>query len=792
MLNKISLVLMILIASYGFARAQESALVYPGGDGKLVYVEHANTLESNNDNIIPDFSRSGYMGGGVAIPDVPVKITLNPESGDDRQRIQDAIDYVEGLAPDANGFRGAVLLTAGTYVVDAGLSTGDDALRIEADGVVLRGEGQGEDGTIIKTTFEGIHQMIAIRPNQPTLSTSNPQRITDSYVGAGARSFNVADAGGFSVGDTIYVTATINQTWLDDIYANDYMGSGDIDWTVELYTMNFERQIAAVNGNEITINSPIIQPMQTRYGGGEIKKLRIASGYRLQQIGVENLRLEGVGVTATAPADDPDRLREGVHLGFTENSWVSGVTVLHSDWAAIRTWSSNYITIQDCASLEPLGPKSGGHRYAFYFDGASSHNLCQRTYSEDGRHDYVLGPRTPGPNVFLDGYSIMGEGSGPHQRWATGTLFDNLKLESLIAMEHRNGSGTGHSWAGVQSIIWNTETPTIICDAPDGFLNYAIGNTGTEVLSPNVDNTRPGVYRGYYDSHGTHVAPRSLYLKQLEDRLGFGAVANVTIPEQRIGAIYELLAAWAGNGPLGPTDPPPAPSALNAHVVTSSRIDLSWVDTYTESGIIVERKEGSGDYVEIATVAANVTSYIDDGLDSASYTYRVSAYNSAGYSDYSNEASASTVGVGNRIDHTDSPIVAITYRAEISSDEGADKAFDNSTATKWLDDGGVPSITSPSWIQIQLSSAVVVDVLSITSANDVPNRDPMDFTLKGSNYGSNWTSLGSWTGQTWHDLFVEKTFGFSNSDGYRYYRLEITKNKGELDMTQLSEIMLKR
>jgi hypothetical protein len=66
----------------------------------------------------------------------------------------------------------------------------------------------------------------------------------------------------------------------------------------------------------------------------------------------------------------------------------------------------------------------------------------------------------------------------------------------------------------------------------------------------------------------------------------------------------------------------------------------------------------------------------------------------------------------------------------------------------------------------------------------------MDFTLKGSNYGSSWTSLGSWTGQTWHDLFVEKTFGFSNSDGYRYYRLEVTKNRGDLGMTQLSEIML--
>jgi len=83
----------------------QSDLVYPGEDGRLVYAKHANTQESNEDNVIPDFSHCGYMGGGVALPDVPVKRTLGPQSGDDRQRIQDAIDDVSGLSPDANGFR---------------------------------------------------------------------------------------------------------------------------------------------------------------------------------------------------------------------------------------------------------------------------------------------------------------------------------------------------------------------------------------------------------------------------------------------------------------------------------------------------------------------------------------------------------------------------------------------------------------------------------------------------------------------------------------------------------------
>jgi len=72
----------------------QSSLVYEGVDGHLVYETYANEGQTNSVNTIPDFSRCGYMGGGVAIPDVQVATTLSPQNGDDTQAIQDAIDYV--------------------------------------------------------------------------------------------------------------------------------------------------------------------------------------------------------------------------------------------------------------------------------------------------------------------------------------------------------------------------------------------------------------------------------------------------------------------------------------------------------------------------------------------------------------------------------------------------------------------------------------------------------------------------------------------------------------------------
>lgn len=143
------------------------------------------------------------------------------------------------------------------------------------------------------------------------------------------------------------------------------------------------------------------------------------------------------------------------------------------------------------------------------------------------------------------------------------------------------------------------------------------------------------------------------------------------------------------------------------------------------------------------------------------------------------------------VDHTD-PIGTgtITRRAEINSAESAAKAFDNSTTTKWLDNGGTPTSGNPSWIQLQLPAAKTVTKLTITSANDAPDRDPENFVLKGSNNGTNFTTLSTWSSETFSTRFQKKEWTFSNSTAYTYYRLETTKNKGNISMTQLSEIEL--
>jgi beta-lactamase superfamily II metal-dependent hydrolase len=89
---------------------------------------------------------------------------------------------------------------------------------------------------------------------------------------------------------------------------------------------------------------------------------------------------------------------------------------------------------------------------------------------------------------------------------------------------------------------------------------------------------------------------------------------------------------------------PAAPSSLTATAASSSEIQLSWTDNANnETGFRIERRSIGDSFIEIATAAANTTTFSNTGLaPSTIYEYRVRAFNEGGNSSYSNIASATT------------------------------------------------------------------------------------------------------------------------------------------------------
>ena len=136
--------LSLIYCSAGYA-----ASVSLNDQGNLVYTP------DGSGNIIPDFSHSGYRKSEVAIPNIDVVLSIAPIVGDNTQHIQNAINQIASLSINQDGFRGILLLTAGTYPVSGQIVINDS-------GIVLRGLGQSESDTVILATGSEQRALILI------------------------------------------------------------------------------------------------------------------------------------------------------------------------------------------------------------------------------------------------------------------------------------------------------------------------------------------------------------------------------------------------------------------------------------------------------------------------------------------------------------------------------------------------------------------------------------------------------------------------------------------------------
>lgn len=481
--------------------------------------ETFTTLTIKYDNL-PDFSFAGYEKSEKPLPLVPVKVIVSPREGDDGAAIQSAIDSVSKL-PITNGFRGTVLLTKGTYEVQA-------PLFIRANGVVLRGQGQGADGTIIKATGKSQYTLITLLGDATEVSGAQ-SAIEAEQVRVGAVNVPVQDASSFRPGDSIVLWKTVNDHWINSLDMAQY------GWEKNAYQIGHRRVIKRVEKDVLTLDIPMVDQIQKEFGGGTVVKTNFPG--RISQSGVENLRLQSVFDSDV----DEQHAWTAIKLVDVINCWVRNVTALYFGFSCVTvSGKSDFNTIQDCAMIDPKSLIDGNRRYSFYIESGMG-NIFQRCFTKGGRHDFSTGATVTGPNVFLDCFAIeTWHETGPHHRWATGILYDNV-YAGYISAYNRTSWGTGHGWAGAQNMFWNCHaTKSFQIDSPPGAVNWCIGCRGA---SSNGN--------GYWASWGIPVLPRSLFLEQLKIRLG--NTTHVTVPAQRSTSIWNELEHWSGtNASLNP------------------------------------------------------------------------------------------------------------------------------------------------------------------------------------------------------------------------------------------------
>jgi hypothetical protein len=471
----------------------KSSWVYADGSGNLQY----KPLDANGDRIM-DFSFAGYMGGGVAIPTVPVKQMVAPSGKDDTAAIQAAIDAVSKL-PLQNGQRGAVLLAPGAYTLAGSIA-------ISSSGVVLRGSGSGSGGTVITSTY-GTDWLVRVRGSGSAAPGANPAEITDAYVPSGATSFHVGDATKIAVGDDVLVQRPVTAPWIA------FMGMTSLPWLTAGTVIASERAVTAIAGNAVTVDIPLSDSLDAKYvapPGGSIVKFTFPG--RITQVGIEDIRFE-------SPPRDATHQYTLVRVDAIADGWIRRVAAHNFTNGFWLGAGVKRVTVEDVAVTHDA-TAFFTTAAPFDFTTFSEQTLVQRCSSTGGNKIwyYATQASVPGPNALL---KFTGTGMSSHvtahQRWSTGLLVDSSSVQGGVLMVNNGSLGGGEGWSMGWGVVWNA-TSDVSVQAPPGAMNWSIGGTGA---APGPSDN------GTYESLDSPVAPGSLYLAQLCARLGPAAVAAI-------------------------------------------------------------------------------------------------------------------------------------------------------------------------------------------------------------------------------------------------------------------------
>jgi PKD repeat protein len=596
-LNPVYLLLFLSLSTTALSQTWETNKAKLEADGCLSYESDANQ------NRIPDFSNAGYKGGGVAIPEVPIQVIVSPVPGDNTTNIQDALDVVSSMTPDSNGFRGAVLLKAGTYPVSG-------QLYIHTSGVVLKGSGDGRDspnGTIIYGTGNTPAQrdLIIIGGGENTKwekqIPNTQQNITSNFVQVGSRTFEVADAAPYSVGDNIIIYHPCTIPWLEAI---DYGGTAsDPGWRENQYPLIFNRFITHIEGNEISIDAPVFNHLDRALSQSYLYTFDRQG--LVSNVGIENLRVE----IESLGGDDEDHIWDAIKVIEAEDAWVRNATVSGFGLSGVRIDNATRVSIVNVHSIDPVAQITGGRMYNFHISKYANNILIDNCYARAGRHHYV----TNGTGSISGIVVLRSRSENPyaasegHRQWSTGILFDNLidygtypGSEMVMGFYNRGSGGTAHGWGAAHSVCWNASAvrpgkdAEIIVEKPPTAQNYAIGCKG-KLGKPGPFDQAPGYIEG--SNLAEKLVPASLYEAQLLCRTGtvisdFKASKTVAALQEPINFTQETqgpIASFTWN--FGKDASPATASGAGPHTVvyttegakTVSLTVSNGMDTHTET-----------------------------------------------------------------------------------------------------------------------------------------------------------------------------------------------------------------
>jgi len=135
------------------------------------------------DRII-DFSYAGYGGGGVALPIFPSEKQSHPPAKTTPLQFNLPSTRYPSF-PSSTAYEALSSSPAGHFHCNA-------TLKLNADGIVLRGSGSSESDTVLEMTGDP-HMAISVAGESSVKSIGTQTEVSDTYVPSGSLSLSVRD-----------------------------------------------------------------------------------------------------------------------------------------------------------------------------------------------------------------------------------------------------------------------------------------------------------------------------------------------------------------------------------------------------------------------------------------------------------------------------------------------------------------------------------------------------------------------------------------------------------------------
>jgi hypothetical protein len=397
---------------------------------------------------LPDFSSAGYHAGRKAPPDRPATLDVKHfgAAGDGETDDTKALQAALVKAAETGGVVG---IPAGRYVLT-------DVLRVETDGVGIRGAGSDKTVLVCPKSLTEI-----IRPNRnwswsggmicvrPTKGKSARVAAVSEPARAGATKLTVTIADG----ETVRAGEWLELRWHND-KGKDTLLDHLFGGVIPRHRMGSELRrsrgvrvrewvrIEAVEGNRITLQQPIRIDARPEWRPTLVRRPCI------REVSVEGLAFE------FPKTNYPGHLKEegynAIYVGGAVNCWVRDIRTTHAD-SGIFVNGSRYCTISDIV-----------------ITGRKMHHCLSMSWSADC---LVTRWRIQAPHVHGTTLSWCAHGNVYADGWGRrlamdchrAASFDNLHTNIVIA--HGNprtvrpfrsgGSGPRGPHSARRNVYWN-------------------------------------------------------------------------------------------------------------------------------------------------------------------------------------------------------------------------------------------------------------------------------------------------------------------------------------------------